>query len=66
MFFQHHLIVSKIEPVLHLLEVIVISTLPAASDPQRQREVNLNYCHWLVWTSCKDYTGTDRQLKGMN
>lgn len=38
---QHHLTRYKTE---FLLEAIILSTLPAACEPQRQREANLYHC----------------------
>lgn len=41
MFLQHHLIRYKTEL---LLEAIVLSTLPAGSEPQRQSKAKLYHC----------------------
>lgn len=41
MFLQHHLIRYKTEL---LLEAIVLSTLPAACEPQRQSKSSLYHC----------------------
>lgn len=41
MFLQHHLMKYKTKL---LLEAIVLATLPAACEPQRQSKTNLHHC----------------------